>query len=87
MLFLLGFAQRPLCDEVVHAPDETKFLFLESRKTGVVLPDGGQRDEHGMQPLDDIFSSPRKSRGSSSARSDRTRDETGSEDMDIASSE
>ncbi|KAK0385913.1 hypothetical protein NLU13_7088 [Sarocladium strictum] len=58
----------------------------QGRKTGVVLPDGGQRDEHGMQPLDDIFSSPRKSRGSSSARSDRTRDETGSEDMDIASS-
>lgn len=30
------------------------------RKTGVSLKDTGVRDEHGMQPLDDVFSSPDK---------------------------
>lgn len=30
------------------------------RKTGVTLKDTGVRDEYGMQPIDDIFSSPEK---------------------------
>ncbi|KAJ9133532.1 Centromere protein 3 [Pleurostoma richardsiae] len=33
------------------------------RKTGVFLKDTGIRDEHGMQPPDDIFSSPQKENG------------------------
>lgn len=33
---------------------------LSGRKTGVFLKDTGARDEHGMQPPDDIFSSPEK---------------------------
>lgn len=31
------------------------------RKTGITLKDTGVRDEHGMEPLDGIFSSPEKS--------------------------
>lgn len=33
---------------------------LVRRKTGVTLKDTGIRDEYGMQPIDDIFSSPEK---------------------------
>ncbi|KAH8178281.1 mif2/CENP-C like domain-containing protein [Sarocladium implicatum] len=69
------------------SPQAYRQLGVQGRKTGLVLPDRGERDEYGMQPLDSIFSSPRKSpRQSSSARSNRTRDDSGSEDMDIASS-
>ncbi|EOO03597.1 putative cupin domain-containing protein [Phaeoacremonium minimum UCRPA7] len=35
-------------------------LGVRGRKTGVFLKDTGVRDEHGMQPLDDLFSSPEK---------------------------
>ena len=31
------------------------------RKTGITLKDTGQRDEHGLEPIDGIFSSPEKS--------------------------
>ncbi|KAK4187580.1 putative centromere protein [Podospora australis] len=30
------------------------------RKTGVTVPDSGVRDEHGMEPIENLFSSPRK---------------------------
>jgi hypothetical protein len=43
------------------------------------LKDTGERDEHGMQPLDAIFSSP--------GDAEANRDESGSEDMEISSSE
>ncbi|KJZ75096.1 hypothetical protein HIM_05582 [Hirsutella minnesotensis 3608] len=56
-------------------------LGVRGRKTGVFLPDGGERDEHGMQPLDDVFSSPEKGAAQTNGA-----DDSGSEDMDIASS-
>ncbi|TKA46318.1 hypothetical protein B0A49_13774, partial [Cryomyces minteri] len=31
------------------------------RKTGITLKDTGVRDEHGIEPIDGIFSSPAKS--------------------------
>ena len=31
------------------------------RKTGAILKDTGVRDEHGLEPIDGIFSSPEKS--------------------------
>ena len=31
------------------------------RKTGTTLKDTGVRDEHGLEPIDGIFSSPEKS--------------------------
>ncbi len=40
------------------------------RKTGVTLRDTGVRDEHGMEPLDDIFSSPSKSRDGDAFQND-----------------
>lgn len=52
------------------------------RKTGAVLKDGGQRDEHGMMPLESIFSSPHKPATAASSEGD----DSGSEDMEIASS-
>ncbi|POR32300.1 Centromere protein 3 [Tolypocladium paradoxum] len=57
-------------------------LGVRGRKTGVFLPEGGERDEHGMPPLETIFSSPQKAAASTNGR-----DDSGSEDMEIASSE
>ncbi|RDA93192.1 hypothetical protein CP533_3158 [Ophiocordyceps camponoti-saundersi (nom. inval.)] len=54
------------------------------RKTGISLPDGGERDEHGMQPLDNLFSSPSKP---PVVETNGNHDDSGSEDMDISSSE
>ncbi|KAF2145897.1 uncharacterized protein K452DRAFT_340399 [Aplosporella prunicola CBS 121167] len=34
---------------------------VQGRKTGITLKDTGIRDEHGMEPIDGIFSSPEKS--------------------------
>lgn len=45
-----------------------------ARKTGITLKDTGVRDEHGMEPLDALFSSPRKPDG----RSDDDSDDDGS---------
>ena len=33
---------------------------MNLRKTGITLKDSGVRDEHGLEPLDGIFSSPEK---------------------------
>ncbi|OLN91999.1 Centromere protein 3 [Colletotrichum chlorophyti] len=40
-------------------------LGVRGRKTGIELPDTGERDEHGMQPVEGLFSSPEKDRESS----------------------
>lgn len=53
---------------------------MANRKTGVFLKDTGARDEHGMQPLDDIFSSPDKE---SRNGADESGDESDEEPMDI----
>ncbi|PSR87058.1 kinetochore CENP-C fungal-like protein [Coniella lustricola] len=62
-------------------------LGVRGRKTGVTLKDTGVRDEHGMQPLDDIFSSPdRESQaGAGAANGNNTsEDDSGDEaSMDI----
>ncbi|KAL6881442.1 Mif2/CENP-C like domain-containing protein [Trichoderma novae-zelandiae] len=64
--------------EASAEPEALHELGVRGRKTGAFLKDTGERDEHGMQPLDAIFSSP---------RSAVTREEeSGSEDMDITSS-
>jgi hypothetical protein len=56
------------------------------RKTGIELPDKGLRDEHGLEPISGIFSSPAKSppkRGTSSRTGNTV---TESESMDIQES-
>lgn len=61
-------------------------LFLRHRKTGVFLKDTGLRDEHGMQPLDDIFSSPEKeSRSGAEGEEEEEEEEEDSDEepMDI----
>ncbi|KAF2085795.1 hypothetical protein K490DRAFT_58421 [Saccharata proteae CBS 121410] len=57
---------------------------VQGRKTGVTLEDRGVRDEHGMELIDGIFSSPEKSPAKRTARSD---DRTlTSSDMDVQQS-
>ncbi|QUC24034.1 uncharacterized protein UV8b_08275 [Ustilaginoidea virens] len=63
-------------------PQALHQLGVRGRKTGVVLRDRGERDEHGMQPLDAIFSPHEGQRAPGDESSD-----AGSGDMEIASSE
>jgi centromere protein C len=58
----------------------------QGRATGVSLPEGGPLDEHGMQPIDDIFSSPQKTPGRGDDGGNDDDDSSGSEEMDIESS-
>jgi len=51
-----------------------------NRKTGIGLPDLGARDEHGMAPIDGLFSSPEK--GTPLPGDDQTQ---GAMDMDLES--
>lgn len=63
-------------------------LTISPRKTGVTLRDTGVRDEHGMQPLEDIFSSPEKTARidtNHAADDDESGDSSGQE-MDIENS-
>ena len=55
------------------------------RKTGVTLRDTGIRDEHGLEPIDGIFSSPEKSpfKRNGTAHESTIEEE---EDMDIGQS-
>ncbi|PHH66670.1 hypothetical protein CDD81_6507 [Ophiocordyceps australis] len=61
------------------APQAFHELGVRGRKTGVSLPEGGERDEHGMQHLDGIFS-PADARPTNGAA------DSEGEDMDIDSS-
>ncbi|KAF9779969.1 hypothetical protein IL306_000761 [Fusarium sp. DS 682] len=80
----------------VAEPQAIYKLGERGRKTGVELIDTGNRDEYGMQPLDDLLSSPEKETGSDQRYDDEdeeanndqyesedNEDEDGSEDMDI----
>ena len=58
-------------------------LVSVSSKTGIVLKDTGIRDEHGMEPLDALFSSPRKE---ASEEENVSGDDGSGEDMDITTS-
>lgn len=56
-------------------------------KTGVMLKDTGVRDEHGMQPLEDIFSSPEKESQNGADEGEEYEDDSEEEPMDIDNSE
>ncbi|KAF5678889.1 centromere associated protein [Fusarium heterosporum] len=58
----------------VAEPQAFHQLGVRGRKTGVVLVDTGDRDEHGMQPLDDLLSSPEQE-SASEQRYDQNEDE------------
>jgi hypothetical protein len=48
-----------------NCPKETQEMAdQDNSKTGVTLPDTGVRDEHGLEPIEDIFSSPTRADGS-----------------------
>ncbi|KAJ4131134.1 mitotic fidelity of chromosome transmission- protein [Fusarium equiseti] len=79
----------------VAEPQAFHALGVRGRKTGVELVDTGNRDEHGMQPLDDLLSSPDNKEsehtlrhsdddeGNDQYESGDNDDEEGSEDMEI----
>ncbi|KAK4042785.1 kinetochore CENP-C fungal-like protein [Parachaetomium inaequale] len=50
-------ARRTLAPQGEHIYE----LGVVGRKTGVTVPDSGVRDEHGMEPIENLFSSPGKS--------------------------
>ncbi|KAJ4286365.1 mitotic fidelity of chromosome transmission- protein [Collariella sp. IMI 366227] len=52
-----SLARRTLAPQGEHIYE----LGVVGRKTGVTVPDSGVRDEHGMEPIEDLFSSPGKS--------------------------
>ncbi|KAK4156357.1 kinetochore CENP-C fungal-like protein [Chaetomidium leptoderma] len=52
-----SMARRTIAPQGEHIYD----LGVVGRKTGVTVPDSGVRDEHGMEPIEDLFSSPGKS--------------------------
>jgi len=59
--------------------------FTEDRKTGITLKDTGIRDEHGLEPIDGIFSSPEKSPAKQNGNAHHSTI-TDEEDMDIGHS-
>ncbi|KAI3399156.1 hypothetical protein diail_7525 [Diaporthe ilicicola] len=75
-------APRPSAQRRSNAQSEAFHdLGVRGRKTGVFLKDTGARDEHGMQPMDDIFSSPEKD--SQNGVEDDEDEESEEEPMDI----
>jgi centromere protein C len=57
-------------------------LGVAGRKTGLTIPDSGIRDEHGMEPLDAVFSSPDKPKPAKKALADEDEEVDESEDND-----
>ena len=57
-------------------------LTLCDSKTGVTLKDSGVRDEHGMEPLDSLFSSPEKTNTKGKAVEYEEEDEEDDESSD-----
>ncbi|KAM0282964.1 hypothetical protein ACHAQH_002775 [Verticillium albo-atrum] len=57
--------------------DDYREFGVVGRKTGVGLPDTGERDEHGLAPVEGLFSSPEKNGGTPS--------DDGEQDMDLES--
>lgn len=60
----LGFAEGEWCSPCAVS----KSMLTFHRKTGLTVPDSGIRDEHGLEPMDDLFSSPNKAPKSSAKR-------------------
>jgi centromere protein C len=54
----------------------------ECSKTGLTIPDSGIRDEHGMEPLEAVFSSPEKPKPAKSAHVDEEEEVDESDDND-----
>ena len=61
---------------------ECLMLTVCDSKTGVTLKDTGRRDEHGMEPLDSLFSSPEKTNTKGKAAEYEEEDEEDDESSD-----
>ncbi|KAK3321228.1 kinetochore CENP-C fungal-like protein [Cercophora scortea] len=76
-------APRPSQQRRTIAQNEHIYEFgVAGRKTGITLKDSGIRDEHGMEPLDALFSSPHKANGGDDDDDDDNNEGSG-EEMDI----
>ncbi|KAH6670643.1 putative centromere protein 3 [Halenospora varia] len=67
-------------------PKENNFIFdlgVRGRKTGLTLPDTGIRDEHGLEPMDGLFSSPAKPKSTAKAPRNVNATLTSEEDMEM----
>jgi len=82
----LGFAEGEWCSSYVVSISKLTFY----RKTGLTVPDSGIRDEHGLEPMDDLFSSPNKVPKSSAKRKSITKTASATisseEDMEMGES-
>ncbi|KAK3898059.1 centromere protein 3 [Staphylotrichum tortipilum] len=58
-------------------------LGVVGRKTGLTVPDSGMRDEHGMEPIEHLFSSPVKSDHEGQEEEEEDEYGSGEEAMDI----
>ncbi|KAK4214978.1 kinetochore CENP-C fungal-like protein [Rhypophila decipiens] len=77
---------RPSQQRRTLGPQSEQFheLGVAGRKTGITLKDTGIRDEHGMEPIDALFSSPRKEGSEQDElEEDGSGDDGSGEDMDI----
>ncbi|SPQ20613.1 716a4b6b-45df-4878-b9b2-f2954843763f [Thermothielavioides terrestris] len=74
-----SLARRTLAPQGEHIYE----LGVVGRKTGVTVPDSGVRDEHGMEPLENLFSSPGKSDHEEEQEGASDEDGSGEEAMDI----
>ncbi|KAH8674663.1 Mif2/CENP-C like-domain-containing protein [Tricladium varicosporioides] len=70
-------------------PKENNYIFdlgVRGRKTGLTLPDTGLRDEHGLEPMDGLFSSPAKPKSTVKAPRKINATLTSEEDMEMVES-
>ncbi|KAL2018764.1 hypothetical protein VTK56DRAFT_392 [Thermocarpiscus australiensis] len=74
-----SLARRTLAPQSEHIYE----LGVVGRKTGVTVPDSGVRDEHGMEPIENLFSSPGKSDHEGNQYDAPSDDGSGEEAMDI----
>ncbi|KAL2174391.1 kinetochore CENP-C fungal-like protein [Thermothelomyces heterothallicus CBS 202.75] len=74
-----SLARRTLAPQGEHIYE----LGVVGRKTGVTVPDSGVRDEHGMEPIENLFSSPGKSDNEDQQEEGSDGHGSGEEAMDI----
>lgn len=62
------------------------YTYKYNRKTGIEVPDTGIRDEYGLEPMDNLFSSPEKVQRSNGANKNANTTISSEEEMDLGQS-
>ena len=68
----MNYAKVGVIGRYVYRHLYTSFAEISNRRTGVKVPDKGVRDEHGFEPMDELFSSPEKVAASTNGDNDYT---------------